>query len=61
MLDRLLGENITDMADGRFAIARERGRIRYVTRSRRLDERLVHVVVEMMAIGTKVNLSEVVD
>ena len=61
MLDRLLSENITDIADWRFAIAGERARIRYVAMCRGLDDwnsELVHIEVKMMAIGV---MTEVVN
>lgn len=62
MLDTLLGENVADIADGRFAIARERARIGHVAIPRRLDDlngRLVHIVFETMDIGIKVDTAEV--
>ena len=64
MLDGLLGKNIADIADGRFAIARERARIRHVAKPRRLDDlngRLVHIVIEMMTVGIQVDMSKVID
>ena len=64
VLDRLLGENIANIADGRFAIARECAKIRHVAIPRRLDNlngRLMHIVFEMMTVGIKVDMTEVVD
>ena len=64
MLDRLFGEDIAGIANGRFAIARERARIRHVAIPRRLDNlngRLVHIVFEVMSIGIEVDMTEVVD
>ncbi len=64
VLNRVLSENVADIADGRFAIARERARIRHVPIPRRLDNlngRLVHVVFEMMTVGIKVDMTEIVD
>ena len=64
MLDRLLGENIADIANRKFAIARERARIRHVAESRRLDDlngRLVHIVFEMMTVGIKMDMTKVID
>ena len=64
MLDRLLGEDIADIADWRFVIAWERARIRHVAVARRLDDlngRLVHIVFEMMTVGIKVDMTKVID
>lgn len=64
MLDGLLGEDIADVADGRFAIARERARVRHVAIPRGLDDlngRLVHVVLKMMSIGIQVDVTKVID
>ena len=64
VLDRLFGENIAGVANGRFAVARKRAMIRHVAIPRRLDNlngRLVHIVFEVMSIGIKVDTTEVVD
>lgn len=57
MLNGLLGEDIADIADGRFAIARERARVRHVA----IPRRLVHVVLKMVTIGIKVDMTKVID
>lgn len=65
VLDRLLNENVADIANRWFAIASERARIRHVAIPRRLDNLnsrwLMHVVFEMMSIGIEVNMIKVVD
>lgn len=64
VLDGIFGEYIADIPDGGFAIAGKRARIRHVAIPRRLDNlngRLVHIVFEIMAIGIKVDLTEVFD
>ena len=63
-LDRLLGEHIADIVDGRFAIARERAMIRDVAIPRRLDNvngRLVHGPFKMMPVGVEMDTAEVVN
>lgn len=63
VLNRVLGENITGVADGGFAIAKERARIGHVAIPRRLNDlngRLVHVVFEMMT-TVQVDMPEVID
>ena len=64
VLHRLLGENIANVADGRFAIAQERASIMHMSIPRRLDNlkgRLLHTVFEMMTIRIKVDMAEIVD
>ena len=64
VLNRLLSENVADIADGRFAIAGEQARFRHVPIPRRLDNldgRLVHIVFEVMTVGIKVDMTEIVD
>ena len=64
MLDRMLGKSIAHVADGMFAIARERARIGHVAIARRLDKsngRLLHIVLEMVAVRIEVDTTEVID
>ena len=64
VLNGMLGEGIAHIADWRFAIGRDRVRIRHVAITRRLDNlngRLLHIVFEVVASGLKVNPTEVVD
>ena len=60
----MLGECIAHIADGRFAIARERASIGHVAVAGRLDKskgRLLHIVLEMVAVRIEVDATEVID
>ena len=64
VLNGMLDKGIAHIADWRFAIGRERARIRRVAITRRLDNlnsRLLHMVFEVVASGLKVDPTEVVD
>ena len=64
LVDRMLGESISDIANVGFAIAWERAMTRQVSISRRLDKldgRLLHIVFEVVASRIKVDTIEVMN
>ena len=64
LVDRMLGESISDIANVGFAIAGERAMTRHVSISRRLDKldgRLLHIVFEVVASGINVDTIEVMN